>query len=138
MRIPLLLLTGLLAALMAFADVPAEVWKVFTDAAEALANDNLSGFLAQFDPNMPGYSTLRMNVEALMNGNEVISSIAPVTDEGDNQKRTLELDWLLGVDSQDDPGVRTTSRRGIVKVRVEREGKNWKIVSLEPLDFFRP
>lgn len=138
MRIPLLVLTGLMAALLAFADVPADVWRVFSDAAEALANNNLSGFLAQFDSHMAGFSTLRANVDALMNGNEVISTIVPVSDEGDESKRTLELDWLLGVNRQDDPGVRTTTRRGIVKVRVEREGKRWKIVALEPADFFHP
>ncbi len=138
MRMPILLLTGLVAALMAFADVPADVWKVFTDAAEALANENLSGFLAQVDPNMPGYSALRTNVEALMNGNEVTSTIVPVTDAGDERKRSLELDWLLSVASQENPGMQTTSRRGIVKVRVERQAKGWKIVAIEPADFFRP
>jgi hypothetical protein len=129
---------GLVASLAAFAEVPAEVWRVFTDAAEALSNDDTSAFLDQFDRNMPEYAALRANVEALLNGTQVISTVVTISDEGDGQKRSLELDWLLALNDKHDPDVRQETRRGIVKVRVERQGKRWKIVALEPLDFFRP
>jgi hypothetical protein len=128
----------MIASAGAFAEVPAEVWRMFANAAEALANDDLSVFLDQFDRNMPGYATLRTNVEALLNGNQVISTVVTVSDEGDDQKRSLELDWLLALNEKHDPDVRKETRRGIIKVRVERQGKRWKIVALEPVDFFRP
>jgi hypothetical protein len=51
-------------------------------------------------------------------------------DEGDELKRTLELDWLLKIDT-DEP------RRQIVKCQVEKQGKKWKITALEPVDFFK-
>ena len=138
MRMRLLLLAGLLAPLVALAEVPAEVWRMLTDAAEGLANDNASAFLDPFDRNMPGYSALRANVEGLLNGNEVISTVETISDEGDSQKRSLELDWLLALNEKDNSGVRKETRRGVLKVRVERQGKRWKIVALEPVDFFRP
>jgi hypothetical protein len=138
MRVRLLFLAGLLASTAAFAEVPAEVWGMFTNAAEALANDDVSVFLDQFDRNMPGYAALRTNAEALLNGNQVISTVVTVSDEGDEQKRSLELDWLLALNEKHDPDVRKETRRGIIKVRVERQGKRWKIVALEPVDFFRP
>ena len=138
MRFRLLLLTGLIASLLAFAEVPAEVWKVFTDAAEGLANDDVSAFLDQFDGNMPGYAPLRTNVEALLNANQVISTVVAISDEGDNHTRSLELDWLLALNEKHNPDVRRETRRSVVKVRVERQGKRWKIVALEPVDSFRP
>ncbi len=75
MRTCLLLLAGLAASVAAFAQVSSDVWQTFSDAAEALANDDASAFLAQFDSSMPGYTALRMNVEALLNANQVISTI---------------------------------------------------------------
>ena len=117
------------------AQVSSEVLQVFSDAAAALANDDSAGFLDQFDQAMPGYAALRANVEALLAGNEVISTIDPVTDTGDNQKHTVQLDWLLAINSKDG---RNDTRRGIVKCILEYQGKRWKIVSIEPADFFRP
>ena len=138
MRVRVLLLAGLAASLVALAEVPADVWKIFSDAAEGLANDDASVFLDQCDRNMPNYAALRANVEALVNGNQVISTIVTVSDEGDDQKRSLELDWLLALNDKENPDIRKDTRRGVVKCRVERQGKRWKIVSLEPVDFFRP
>ena len=61
---------------------------------------------------------------------EIGSTVDVITDEGDEQKRTLELDWLLKIDN-DEP------RRQIVKCQVEKQGKKWKITALEPVEFFR-
>ena len=47
-----------------------------------------------------------------------------------SQKRTLELDWLLKIDNAE-------PRRQIVKCQVEKQGKKWKITSLDPVEFFR-
>ncbi len=138
MRIFLLFLAGLIASTAASAEVPTEVWRMFTNAAEALANDDVSAFLDQYDRNMPAYAALRTNVEALLNGNQVISTVVTVSDEGDDRKRSLELDWLLALNEKHDSDVRKETRRGIIKIRVERQGKRWKIVALEPVDFFRP
>ena len=67
MRVRVLLLAGLAASLVALAEVPADVWKIFSDAAEGLSNDDASVFLDQCDRNMPNYAALRANVEALVN-----------------------------------------------------------------------
>jgi hypothetical protein len=75
--------------------VPRDVLHVFSDAVEALVNDNPSGFMDLFDPKMPGYSVLREEIEGLLNANDVSATIDIVSDEGDESKRLLELDWLL-------------------------------------------
>jgi hypothetical protein len=126
---------AMLSAPRAFADVPPDVLQVFSNAAAALANDDSAGFLDQFDPSMPGYSILRANVEALLAANELTSTIDPITDEGDGQMHSVQLDWLLAINSKEG---RSETRRGIVKCVVQRQGRRWKIISLEPIDFFRP
>lgn len=126
----------LAASLVALGQPPAEetpkdVLDLFRTAAEALADKDPTNFLDKFDRKMPGFDTLHDEVFALLDHSEVSSELEIVSDEGDGQKRALQLDWVLQVD-EDQP------RRQIVKCRIERQGKKWKIVSIEPVDFFRP
>ena len=123
-------LVFLMAAALASAEPPADVLKFFSSAGEALADGDSRAFLGKFDRNMPGYSALRDEIEGLLAAHEVGSTIEVVNDEGDNQKRALELDWLLSIT---DVG----QRRQIVKCRIERRGKEWKITALEPVEFFK-
>ena len=110
---------------------PPEQMEVFRAASEALANQDADAFLDQFDPKMPQYEKLRDHIRELFGvAQEIGSTIDVITDEGDDQKRTLELDWLLKIDNDD-------ARRQIVKCQVEKQGKKWKITALEPVEFFR-
>jgi hypothetical protein len=49
----------LLSTAWAFAEPPPDVLDLFREAAEALATDDASAFLAKFDPNMAGYAAFR-------------------------------------------------------------------------------
>jgi murein L,D-transpeptidase YcbB/YkuD len=110
---------------------PPEQMEVFRAVTEALANQDADAFLDQFDPKMPQYAKLRDEIQDLFGiAQEIGSTIDVITDEGDEQKRTLELDWLLKIDN-DDP------RRQIVKCQVAKQGKKWKITALDPVEFFR-
>src|SRR5277367_4513036 len=111
--------------LMAMADTPTDVLDLFRTAAEALSNKDAAEFLGHFDKSMPGYADLRDEIEELLARGEAGSAIEIVKDEGDDQKRTLELDWVLEIPDQQ-------VRRKIVKCGIERRGKKWKIVGLEP------
>jgi len=112
-------------------DRPAPQMEVFRDIAEALANRDAEAFLDQFDRKMPDYETLRAEIRELLGViQEIGTTIDVISDEGDEQKRSLELDWVLKFDT-DDP------RRQIVKCRAEKQGKKWKITALEPLEFFK-
>jgi murein L,D-transpeptidase YcbB/YkuD len=129
MRFPALLIV---AGLMAVGqNRPPEQMEVFRLVSEALANQDAEAFLDQFDPKMPQYEKLRNEIQDLFGMAQEIGSTVDVTmDEGDELKRTLELDWLLKIDT-DEP------RRQIVKCQVEKQGKKWKITALEPVDFFK-
>ena len=129
-----LLLGSLLvgAGLTAFGqNRPPEQMEVFRAVTEALANQDTDAFLDQFDSKMPQYEKLRDEIKDLFGrAQEIGSTIDVITDDGDGQKRTLELDWLLKLDN-DEP------RRQIVKCQVEKQGKKWKITALDPVEFFR-
>jgi hypothetical protein len=124
---------ALLAALMAAtarADPPPGVLDLLRAAAEALADKDSAAFLDLFDRAMPGYTELRDNIEALLAADDVASTIEIANDEGTEQAREMELDWLLQI-SHNPP------RRAVLKCRVERKGRSWKITGLEPIAFFR-
>jgi hypothetical protein len=128
-----LFVASLLAAafILVAQERPAPQMEVFRDIAEALANRDADAFLDQLDRKMPGYETLRDEIrELLAVTQEIGTTIDVISDEGDEQKRSLELDWVLKTDT-DDP------RRQIVKCQIQKQGKKWKITKLEPVEFFR-
>lgn len=123
----------LAVAALATAETPEMVTFVRTTAAalaEAHDDHNARQFLDRFDSAMPGFATLRDEVEELVARAEVGSAIEIATETGDENRRVLELDWVLEI--QDKP-----PRRKVVQCTVEKRGKDWKITSLEPIDFFK-
>lgn len=120
-------------------DTPQDVVDFFRTVARSLADahtedsrlpNNAAGFLDNFDSKMTGYEELRHNVEDLVSRSEVGTAIEFVSDEGNESKRTLDLDWLLEIPDQ-------PARRKILKCTIERRGKRWKITALAPVDFFK-
>jgi hypothetical protein len=126
-----------LVSTLVLADSAADVLNVFTSAAEGLINDDSASFLDSFDRNMPGFAVLQNNVQGLLAAYEVGATIEEISDEGDDQKRTVALDWLLILKQKGATNSPQLTRRQMVKCTVERRGKQWKITALEPADFFR-
>jgi len=126
----------LLVSMVALADSTADVLNVFSAAAEALTNDDSSAFLDNFDRDMPEYAALRTNIEGLLAAYEIGSTIEVVTDEGDDEKRTVALDWLLVISEKNTVNGDQQTRRRIVKCSLVRQGKQWRITALAPVDFF--
>jgi hypothetical protein len=114
-----------------------EVWDLFTRAASALSDGNAAGFLTAFDSSMPGFAEFRANITALVRQAEVQSSIDFLEDTGDDRARTVELDWRLAITDRQ-RGVSSIRRRERVKCRVEKSGKRWRIVALQPQSLFTP
>jgi len=114
---------------------PKDVRDFIRTAAEALTNKDATDFLDRFDGKMPGFDTLNFYIQALVTHDAVLSSIEIVTDKSedkdDRKQRAMLLDWILTIDSD-------RSRRQLVNVRIERQGKKWKFTSLDPVDFFKP
>lgn len=138
-----LLVASLAATLRA--DSEDDTWELVANAARALVEATALTapyrssvpFLSYFDPKMPGYETLRDNVTALIEQVDLQSSIDPVGNDGNDQARNLKLDWLL---TMTDLGssVISTRREEVIQCRVQKQGRKWRIVSLEPVSFFAP
>jgi hypothetical protein len=124
-----------IAAAFAFADAHDDVIEVVTSMAGALIDVNVPKFMAAFSKDLPDYGTLEDNVTSLVRQAEVSSSITPLNEDGDDQMRKIDLDWVLDVRSleQDGPIVH---RRAVVQCELRKEKKQWKIVALKPLNFF--
>jgi hypothetical protein len=119
------------------ADPAQEAWDSIAAMAAALGNANAGEFLAAFDPAMPAYETLRANVTALVAQVDVQSGIDPLSNEGDARAREVAVDWLMRL--VDRTGLnRVTNRHDTVKCRMEKRGRRWKVVSLDPVGFFAP
>ena len=125
------------AASCLLADVHTEIVAVFASMAGALADSNVSEFMKPCDQDMPDYDTLKAEIGSLLTGNQVSSSIEPIKEDGDDTKRSVDLDWYLQIRNQLDNGP-ITVRRKVIHCELRKEGKHWKIVSLQPIDFFAP
>ncbi len=130
-----LLLAGVVSALQA--DDAADVWNLLTVMASALSDNKPDEFMNAFHREMPGYQDLRANIFDLLLAYEIQTSIEVLNEEGDNLSRSVELDWFLEiVEKQDTAAV--TRRREIVRCRLSKQQKKWRITFLEPLSFFAP
>jgi hypothetical protein len=131
------LLFGAAATLARAADPAQDAWEFVTGLAAALERSNASDFLRACDPAMPSYADLRANVAALVAQADAESAIDPVRNEGDDRSRNLEVDWSLHLTARSEL-LRATDRRSNVKLRIEKRGRVWKAVAIEPVAFFRP
>ena len=120
-----------------FADTHEEIIDLFTTMASALSEGNGLAFLDHVDHAMRDYGKLEKYILALAAQNEVMSSIDLLKEEGDDCTRTAELDWFLQIRSREQSGP-LERRRHIIKCRLERPKKKWKVMGIEPVSFFAP
>ena len=59
----------------------------------------------------------------------VESTIEIATDDGDEETRTVRLDWLIRINGG-------MPKRQLVDCKLQRRGKKWKITSFRPIEFF--
>jgi Fe-S-cluster formation regulator IscX/YfhJ len=119
------------------ADAQQQIFDLFTKIASALSDDDPAMFIEAVDPGMPNFQDFRRDVVALTDLADVTNSIEVLSDTGDDTHRAEELDWFLEIVGKSDPHP-MERRREVLKFRLERKGKKWKIVSIEPLHFFAP
>jgi hypothetical protein len=128
------------------ADSAQQVWELFGGMAGSLSAANPQEFLGAFDKSMPGYNQLSDDVTALLREFEVQSSVEFRKNDGDDQKREVEADWLLILRPLENtnfkmPNVEVMAsnrREQVLKCAVVKKGRKWKIEALEPVSFFAP
>jgi hypothetical protein len=131
---------GMLVAIAAArlrADEAQDVWDLFTRLASALSAGDAADFMQPFDRSMKGYETLNANVKALLDENDVQSSIELVSDEASGTGRAIELDWLLQIVAKEDTAT-LVRRRELIESRVMKQRGKWRVTAFEPLGFLAP
>ena len=86
---------------------------------------------------MAGLDELSRNVKGLVLSYEAGSSVEVLKDEGDREKRVVDLDWFLELRSRQ-PGGPTTRRREVIHCELALRDKHWRIVSMTPVSLFQP
>jgi len=119
------------------ADTHQELVDLLGALASALSEGNGSAFLDHVDRATPDYSQLEQYIDALTDEDDVSCSIDILKQEGDDQKQTLQLDWVMQIHPRTPLG-QVETRRRTVKLRLERKKKRWKIVAIEPITLFAP
>jgi len=105
--------------------------------AAALADNNVAGFMKPIDPDMPDYGKLKNEISALLDQAVVASSIEVLKDEGDDAQRGVDLDWFLEIHPPAEIGP-LAHRRQVVHCKLQRGKKEWRALSLSPVEFFAP
>jgi hypothetical protein len=130
-----LFLIAISAGILVQAGAKQELAEQFASMASALSDANPGEFLRAIDPSMPGYEGFAANIRALATENAVSSSLEITSQKGDERTQEVELQWLLEIKGIGQSSV-ALQREGLVKCKLERRKKKWRIVSLEPLNFF--
>jgi len=126
------------AAGMAYAaDAQQQVFDLFAKIAGALSDNDVAMFVEAVDPAMQHFQEFRSDITALTDLADLTNSIEVLSDTGDDTHRAEELDWFLEIVNKSQSHT-VERRREVVKFRLERKGKKWKIVSIEPFHFFGP
>jgi hypothetical protein len=132
-----LIILAAAAAVLGLGDTHSEVVDLFASMTAALSDDNPAGFMAAFDKDVPDYDTLKGYIAGLIGQAEITSHVDPVKDEGDDSKRSVDLDWTLQIRSRELSGP-MVEREQTVHAELVKQKKHWRIVSISPLDFFAP
>ncbi len=117
------------------ADIADEAWEVIATMAAALTASDAAEFLSAIDPALPGFPRLRANVTALVGAADIQTAIDAVENEGDSQIRTVTTDWLMLLKQKNSisPSIR---RHEHLTCKMEKRGKKWVVVSLQPQSLF--
>jgi hypothetical protein len=124
-----------------------EAWDAISEAAVDLhqasrradgrEENYLSNLLARFDRAMVGYAQLEANLQALTSIWLVEPALQLTSNEGSDDRRSLEIDWVMTLTNPMDVG-RSLRKEETVKCVVEKRGKRWLIVAFAPLEFLAP
>lgn len=121
-------------------EVKDEITDLLGTIAADLSAENAPGVLSAFDKKTTLYGRMQNDVTALVQRYDVASEIEILSITGEGAVRELKVDWVLAVRDKnpDQPARQVDRRRAVVEMRVEKQGRRWRITSLRPEDFFAP
>jgi hypothetical protein len=124
-----------------------EAWDAVSEAAMDLQlasrhadgreENDLPSLLSHFDHAMDGYAQLAANLEALTSIWLVEPAIQLTSNEGSDDRRSLEMDWVMTLTSPLNGG-RSLRKEETVTCVIEKRGKRWLIAAFTPMALFAP
>lgn len=108
--------------------------------AASLSEGNGTDAASPFDKSTPGYDKLASYFEALTDQARVHSDVELIEESGSDTERRVILRWTLEICEQSSGDV---LERRVQEVRLRLAPStsrkfSWKIVSLDPIEFFNP
>lgn len=125
------------AAALLLADVSTEVFDVVASMAAALSDENPAAFASTLSTGIPNRDRLLDHVKAMIAQADVRSSLDRISEEGDDRKYTLVLDWTLALQRKG-PDMQIETRHEAVTLTFVRDDRKWKVASISPESFFAP
>ena len=110
---------------------------VLATLSASLSTNNASGALSVLDKQMPGYSGIEGNIEALTSQDDIATTIDVVSDDETAGVHKLDLDWFLQLTSRTNSN-QLERRRVRVRVEMRQIKGKWKITAIEPVSIFDP
>lgn len=126
--------TALSFLLLAVAATPRDT---VAEMAGSLAESEPVAFFGAFSRAFPQRDELFRNVRALESEFEVSSTVDVVSSTEQDREATLDLDWSFELRPRAGAG-QLVRRRERIEVKMRREGRTWRVISLRPLSFFAP
>jgi hypothetical protein len=123
------LIEAVVFAAVARAD-DSDILEIFAPLASALGDGDAVAFMRHIDKSMADRDKLSDNVNALLAGSNVTSSVELIRVEGDK----VELDWSMQIKSRGGIGV-TAQRQQTVTARIDSKKR---ILEIGPIEFFGP
>ncbi len=113
------------------------VYALLSSLSSYFSEGNGPGAITAFAKTMPGYASIEANIMALTAQADILCVIELIDEEGDEQKRKAEVSWFLEIKSKESNGP-TERREQNVKLAFEKQGNDWKIVSIDPASILDP
>lgn len=122
------------------ADRAQEVMGIIQYVAVALSEGDGADAASPFDKSTPGYEKLTSYFEALTDQSRVHSDVELVEESGSDADSRVTLRWTLQICLQSTGEVleRRVEEVRIRLVPTQSKKFRWKIVSLDPVEFFNP
>jgi hypothetical protein len=105
--------------------------------AEGREDNQLPNLLDHFDRAMTGYAELEANLRALTSIWVIEPALQLTSNEGGDDRRSLEIDWVMTLTNPLDGG-RSLRKEETVNCVVEKRGKRWLVVAFAPLEILAP
>lgn len=126
--------TALSLLALALAATPRDT---IAEMAGSLAESEPVAFFGAFSRAFPQREELFRNVRALEREFEIASTVDVITLAEENGEAALTLDWSVELRPRAGTG-ELVRRRERIEVKMRREGRHWRVISLQPLSFFAP